>query len=416
MRLVVVVLAVAAMLLGTSASAEQGRWETRLTLYSDQIDQAHWLIFDFVDESTGWLAASKLLRTRDGGLTWEAVSDLKPGALDFVSPLEGWAADEVCEGAQCVASVYHTLDGGGTWEKQTSHEGSLSRVVFVDEANGWVLLEFPRSILHTSDGGRTWREQPALGGQIDTVRMAFVNANVVWAASKELAPDTPIRVFVSEDGGDSWRPAGEIDDRDGCGPQTLSAGDANHAWVVSLDCRERVKPFINRTVNSGAYWERVPLGGIGEVRYTRFFDAVQGVMVRAVCSETEIDRPCEDFLLRTTDGGVTWSTEPTGLQGGYFYSFLFMDPWHGWRGETIGGGQEPIAMEILQSYVGVPPQEPVSMPTVGSGRGGSSTTVTTAVLAALGVALIAIGRVWEHRRNSCRRPRSWHNGSMRARR
>jgi len=400
MRLVVVVLAVAAMLLGTSASAEQGRWETRLTLDSDQIDQAHWLIFDFVDESTGWLAASKLLRTRDGGLTWEAVNDLKPGTLDFVSPLEGWAADEVCEGAQCVASVYHTLDGGSTWEKQTSHEGSLSRVVFVDEANGWVLLEFPRLALHTSDGGRTWREQPTLGGQMDTLQMAFVNADIVWAASKELAPDTPIRVFVSEDGGDSWLTAGEIDVRVGCGLQAISASDARHAWIVSLECTTLAKPFINRTVDGGANWESAPLGGVGEVYYTHFFDAMQGVIVRAACSETDIslNRPCEDFLLRTTDGGVTWSTEPTGLQSGYFYSFLFMDPWHGWRGETIGGGQEPIALEILQSYVGVPPQEPVSMPTVGSGHQGSSIALA-AVLAALGVALIAFGRVWGRRRS-----------------
>ena len=37
-------------------------------------------------------------------------------------------------------------------------------------------------------------------------------------------------------------------------------------------------------------------------------------------------------IIHTTDGGVTWTTVPTGLTEQQFYVVRFLDPMHGWIG------------------------------------------------------------------------------------
>src|SRR6476660_2275220 len=81
-------------------------------------------------------------------------------AVRFVDKNEGWAVgDHGC--------VWHTIDGGKTWERQpTGTTASLRGVQFLTPYIGFAVgrTELPHGagsagvVLSTADGGATWRE------------------------------------------------------------------------------------------------------------------------------------------------------------------------------------------------------------------------------------------------------------------
>lgn len=111
----------------------------------------------FVDKNTGFIAgySGTLLRTIDGGETWEALYMGRNELIrrvDFVDVDYGWAVGHR-------GSIFHTRDGGRSWEVQKSVANTFLRdVAFVDRRNGWV-VGHEATILHTVDGGSTWVAQ-----------------------------------------------------------------------------------------------------------------------------------------------------------------------------------------------------------------------------------------------------------------
>src|SRR6266849_9595962 len=80
-------------------------------------------------------------------------------AVQFVDEKEGWAVGD--EGV-----VWHTIDGGQTWERQpTGLRASLRSVQFLNPYTGWVAgrEELPHgqgntgALLFTRDGGLKWQ-------------------------------------------------------------------------------------------------------------------------------------------------------------------------------------------------------------------------------------------------------------------
>src|SRR5207302_10447984 len=87
-----------------------------------------------------------------------AFDDAPLHAVQFVDRNEGWAVGD--DGV-----VWHTIDGGQSWERQpTGVRASLRSVHFLNPYTGWIAgreeLPFRRGstgvILLTRDGGVTW--------------------------------------------------------------------------------------------------------------------------------------------------------------------------------------------------------------------------------------------------------------------
>lgn len=122
----------------------------------------------FIDERTGWFCSrprSAIYRTADGGISWHE-QHLPSGQLDlssiqFVDQNNGWAVGSkrdagISGNPSSRGQMLRTSDGGRTWQalQATPNEILFLGVHFADLQNGWLL---GRDNLHsTSDGGRTW--------------------------------------------------------------------------------------------------------------------------------------------------------------------------------------------------------------------------------------------------------------------
>lgn len=117
---------------------------------------------------------SLLLLTGDGGRTWQQMPAPAPGldvdGATFLDARHGWVVGRRCDGDACTYTVYHTVDGGGSWRPQLTVTSGMRRnggaFSFVDADHGWLLLgsEGARCGMHgcrgllyrTADGGQTW--------------------------------------------------------------------------------------------------------------------------------------------------------------------------------------------------------------------------------------------------------------------
>ena len=176
----------------------------------------------FSDEQNGWLVCERsiydlktkeeprtyLLRTTDGGETWQKVNvigkdvDARLVRALFTENGRGWAFGE--EGV-----LYTTRDGGMSWERQrVPTQNLLLGGWFLNSEQGW-LVGAGATLLQTADGGETWRAgqllglMPASGGSASALRVRFTAANFIdhrrgWAVGAEG------QVFATRDGGRTW--------------------------------------------------------------------------------------------------------------------------------------------------------------------------------------------------------------------
>ena len=107
----------------------------------------------FVDKDTGWIAGSygTLLRTSDGGCTWEH-RDLLPNQdllqINFKDSEFGWVFSK--------DSLLYTTDGGDIW-LGINTPGYLNSVFMKSIDNIWIGRG--NTLYNTTDGGQTWSLQ-----------------------------------------------------------------------------------------------------------------------------------------------------------------------------------------------------------------------------------------------------------------
>ena len=125
--------------------------------------------------------------------------------LQFVDDKEGWAAGD--EGV-----IWHTIDGGKTWERQASGtRASLRGIHFITPYSGWVVgrVELPGGgssgvVLTTTDGGLRWTQvtNDNVPG-LNCVRFFNDHSGV---ACGDGSPAYPTGMFLTNDSGKSWKP------------------------------------------------------------------------------------------------------------------------------------------------------------------------------------------------------------------
>jgi photosystem II stability/assembly factor-like uncharacterized protein len=131
----------------------------------------------------------------DMGATWESrmlnllPEDWKPLQLQFTSPTTGWMVlRKVTSQAFDRAVLLKTADGGLSW--QTYDLPTAGRITFDSPSDGWLVNHDHGQIYYTPDGGQTWRiGEPKEQSQVEsslpanTVFSGWLASGVGWAAT-----------------------------------------------------------------------------------------------------------------------------------------------------------------------------------------------------------------------------------------
>jgi photosystem II stability/assembly factor-like uncharacterized protein len=169
----------------------------------------------------------RLFHSSDWGKTWKSL-DLdqsfyngNPIQLQFNSASTGWmVVQKVTNQIFSAATLLKTTDGGLTWQPyDLPISGQIS---FTSPSDGWLLNSSSDQSFHTKDGGLTWMPAEQSGYLLSrssfpegTTLSGWQNSSTGWAASSDgqcsgdkLAPDFTCQVdrslWQTVDGGQSW--------------------------------------------------------------------------------------------------------------------------------------------------------------------------------------------------------------------
>jgi predicted CXXCH cytochrome family protein len=227
------------------------------------------------------------------------------GAVVTVGASDAWAV-----GGPGV--VLHTSDRGAVWESQDPGTAqTLNAVAFADPSTGWVVGD-GGTIRATVDRGSSWTTQTA-GTSADLHGVA-VSAD----GSRGWVVGDAGTILGTSDGGATWVPQTSSTSERLTAVSTVGDG---RVWAVGDN------GTMKRTVDGGATWTDVTVPGAARLNGVTFVDALTGwVSGEAVGGAA--------FLRKTTDGGLTWAVQavPTTRS---LYGVTFVSATTGW---VVGDG------------------------------------------------------------------------------
>lgn len=336
-------------------STDAGQSWTRLTGYPAAA--TFWDVRFFSDTvALAVGSAGQLLRSTDAGVTWQAVSS----STRFTNELDAVAADVHFGGPDVgllvgQSGMVRTIDGGRTWSNVAAFDTRLlASVAFADASTAVVLQQvLPTTsadnydFLRTTDGGVTFGPSVA---RLPARNLRFNSAGVGLAVGRNGA------IWRSADRGQTWTSvrAGNITESSldqvrwasdsiafAVSPQQqlLRSSDGGMTWgAVTLPSSTFISAVafssstvglalgqvgpdksLFSTVDGGLTWTaRTWTSLVGPAPLGAFALAYADAQTVVVIGGTTNSLPesTAATLLRSTDGGTTWSREPIGKWSG----------------------------------------------------------------------------------------------------
>jgi photosystem II stability/assembly factor-like uncharacterized protein/dienelactone hydrolase len=278
-----------------------------------------------------------------------------PGKQDditFINENEGWYVNGY-------GSIYHTKNGGETWDKQLEKKGTFFRcIAFVDSLRGFAGTVgtdyFPNvtdtiPLYGTIDGGRTWNpvsySGPYVKGlcAIDIVKEQYINHGKtdykihIYAVGRV---GSPANMMVSHDGGLTWVSNSMNED---CKMLfDIKMFDKNNGIVCAASDEdiEKSNALILKTSDGGKTWKKVyqsnrPFEGTWKASFPT--EKIGYVTIQSYNPDPSVK---QQRIAKTTDGGNTWNeinlVEDAGARE---FGIGFIDENHGFVG-TMNNGYE----------------------------------------------------------------------------
>lgn len=293
---------------------------------------------DFLSASLAWVAiapdngtpSTQVYRTSDGGQTWQvstvpATSQL--GQLTFLDPQHGWllAGIQAAAGPKAV-DVFRTTDGGTTWTRVSTatptytSPGALPPgadwLAFADASTGWATGYSPVTqfvwLYSTHDGGATWQHhilpRPAgARGDLSTGPITFFNRQegILPTCFSVEGADSFADSYVTHDGGTTWNSTSLLPVST-CAVAALGDAsdfiDSTQGWVLDTAWTPAATTTsLSVTSDGGAHWRKLLTStNYQAIQALDFVSDTVGWAIGVVASDTS-------FLLKTVDGGQTWT-------------------------------------------------------------------------------------------------------------
>jgi photosystem II stability/assembly factor-like uncharacterized protein len=286
--------------------------------------------------------AGVVLRTRDGGTTWELRTSPNSGydmyCIEALDSLTAWAFGTVVgTSITDTTRIWKTTDGGVTWAQQFQNTNSFADGIKFFDANNGVAWSDPMLtrksyfvIVTTTNGGTTWTPVPesnmppvdSVDDEVSVSNGCDAIGNTVWFVTYGNTDDIHPRVFKSTDRGLTWTASARINVANSYG---FSMKDVNTGILSNIS-----SGAIARTSNGWATADTVLLfTGTYGLRAVDWIPGTNGIVIVGGPSGT-------GFCAASTDGGTTWTqqTLPAGIQRLYVVNFL--NPSLGWAAGNAG--------------------------------------------------------------------------------
>lgn len=245
-------------------------------------------------------------------------------------------------GSNNPVQVLKTTDGGLTWD--SLHVGMTIWINFVHafDAEHIVAMGDPDSegwqVFITADGGISWeRINPFLlpddPGEFGPVNTYSVDGDQIWFSTSKG------RVFHSEDKGENWEFNGTPVQSGPTYPDCIACRDGGTCiesftkYTNNADTTSYHRAYLYRTNNSGSTWDSLDLGNNQYcVAGMQYIPGSDGVLI-ASFRHNNFEGP---FYTRISyDDGDNWITVDSTAR---VYHFDFIDPDHGYATEYENDG------------------------------------------------------------------------------
>ena len=260
-------------------------------------------LFDtcFATDRDGWMVGElgRIFHTADGGQTWErqdAGTKRPLLAISCVDARTVWIAGK--EGI-----VYGTTDGGATWtEAKTGSNRHVFALEFAGRDRGHGAGDFG-TMIHTEDAGKTWtsmRVPPEVQlpesafdtgvdpGDINLYGISYADPDHLWVVGEFGT------IMASDDGGRTFRQQHSPIESTLSGVHFV---DPQHGWAVGID------NAILHTDDGGTTWNaQTP-----PIAQRSFYDVM-------VAGDRGWIVGNAGTVLKSGDGGATWQVEPLPIQ------------------------------------------------------------------------------------------------------
>ncbi len=278
-----------------------------------------------------------------------------PGKQDditFINEKEGWYVNGY-------GSIYHTNNGGTTWNKQIEKKGTFFRcIAFVDSLVGFAgtvgTEYFPNvtdtiPLYGTKDGGKTWNpisyKGPYVKGlcAIDIVKEQYINHGKIdykvhiYAVGRV---GSPANMMVSHDGGVTWTSNSMNNDCKMLFDIKMFDKNNGFACAASDEDLEKSNALILKTSDGGKTWEKVYQSNRPfECTWKASFPTkeVGYVTIQSYNPDPNVK---QQRIAKTIDGGKTWNEiNLVKDAGAREFGIGFIDENHGFVG-TMNSGYE----------------------------------------------------------------------------
>jgi photosystem II stability/assembly factor-like uncharacterized protein len=295
-----------------------------------------------VNPRVAWASGARgtVVRTADGGTTWQKLTVPDAAELDFrdVDAVSETTAYVLSIGEAAASRIYKTTDAGATWQKQFTNDvpkAFYDAMAFWDAQRGLAISDSVSGkfvILMTKDGGRTWTRVPdgalppalanegAFAGSGTNISVA--DGGRAWIGTG--AADRS-RMLRTSDGGTTWAIAETPVKASGSsGIFSVAFRDRRNGMTVGGDYRREAIAEDNAAFSSdgGVTWKAI--AGLGGFRSA--VASVPGTPAGWVA----VGPTGADF---SADNGASW----TPIPGDGFHAFAFARTGHAGWGVGEGG-------------------------------------------------------------------------------
>ncbi|MDQ2716641.1 MAG: hypothetical protein M3Z08_17180 [Chloroflexota bacterium] len=307
---------------------------------------------EFLDATHAWSAIPvggnqtqlQVFRTTDAGQTWQNTTvdfsnqyGVTGSQITFLDAQHGWimVGMGVAAGSMAVA-ILGTSDGGATWSllsaarptgpssaNQLPFGGLKSGVGFTDTSTGYIsgtTYANNRAWFYvTHDGGRTWHPQSLSlprhvgDGQLSLSVPQFFNASdgvlTVIGFTPFSGAHDGFAVYVTHDGGATWNVGTPLTPV----PQAVTFVDNHHGWTSNYEGKS-----IQITSDGGQHWLKITPTSTTSFQDFLSFSFISPAAGWAIGTTDPMhpDNPGTNVLLKTNDGGQSWTKVAYRLSAG----------------------------------------------------------------------------------------------------